>query len=70
MERAGGVVSASALPGGPGREDDHELIVREEDCGCIRLSCKRGHSPEEILEAFDMGWTLDDLLCDKHRRPT
>jgi hypothetical protein len=50
------------------RDDDHELIVSEEPCGCVRLRCTRGHSPEEILEALDAGWTVDDLLCDEHRR--
>jgi hypothetical protein len=50
-------------------DDDHKLIVREEKCGCIRLRCTQGHSPEEILEALDVGLTLDDLLCEQHRRP-
>jgi hypothetical protein len=52
------------------RDDEHELIVSEESCGCIRLGCTWGHSPEEILEALgDERWTtVEDLLCDEHRR--
>ncbi len=46
--------------------DPHELRVREEPCGCIRLRCECGHSPDQILAAI--GFTLDDVLCDKHKR--
>ena len=50
------------------RDKPHELIVCEEDCGCVRLRCTWGHSPEEILAGLDRGLTLDDLLCEEHRR--
>jgi hypothetical protein len=50
------------------RDDDHELVVREEACGCMRLRCTHSHSPAEILEALDAGWTVDDLLCGEDRR--
>jgi hypothetical protein len=46
----------------------HELIVREEECGCVRLRCTWGHSPEEILAGLDQGLTVEDLLCDEHQR--
>ena len=44
---------------------DHEIEIREEPCGCVRVWCPCGHSPEEIVEALDL--TLDDLLCEEHR---
>jgi hypothetical protein len=47
----------------------HELAVRQEECGCIRLRCTWGHSPEEILAELGSEWTLDRLLCEIHRRP-
>jgi hypothetical protein len=49
-----------------GRSDGevHELIVSEEACGCVRLRCTWGHSPQQIVES--LGLTLDDLLCARH----
>jgi hypothetical protein len=46
-------------------DDDHDLFIREEPCGCVRISCSRGHSPQQIVEA--VGLTLEDLLCAEHR---
>lgn len=44
-----------------------DLTIREEPCGCVRLQCSCGHSPDEIAAA--LGLSLDDLLCDSHRLP-
>jgi hypothetical protein len=46
----------------------HELFIGEEPCGCIRLHCTWGHTPQEILDGLDQGLTLDDLFCDEHRQ--
>jgi hypothetical protein len=48
------------------RDGEHRLFVREEECGCIRVRCEHGHSPQQIVEA--LGFTLDDLLSERHRR--
>jgi hypothetical protein len=45
---------------------DHDLYLRLEDCGCIRVRCECGHSPQQVVEGC--GLTLDDLLCPTHRQ--
>jgi hypothetical protein len=47
------------------QEGNRNLIVREEECGCIRVRCVKGHSPQQIVEA--LGLALKDLLCEQHR---
>jgi len=49
----------------PVRDEPHTVFIREEKCGCVRLRCDCGHSPDEVVAAI--GLTLDDLLCEEHR---
>jgi hypothetical protein len=49
------------------RDDEHEMTLREEPCGCIRIWCDHGHSPQQILDGLGMGLKVEDLLCEEHR---
>jgi hypothetical protein len=60
-------MSRRRLPAPPQRsQEPHTLRVRTDPCGCVRLTCSCGHSPQQVVEA--LGLTLDDLLCEEHRR--
>jgi len=50
---------------GPPVDEGHWLDVEQLDCGCVRLSCEHGHTPEQILGP--LGLAPDDLLCPEHR---
>jgi hypothetical protein len=50
-----------------GELEAHELTVREDPCGCIRLECEHGHTVKQILAALPGEARPEDLLCDRHR---
>jgi hypothetical protein len=41
------------------------LTIRMEPCGCVRLRCSAGCSPDMIARALDMD--LSELLCPGHK---